>query len=359
MGGNKTIVFAEGSPISGIPYINGDALAIPAVSGTHVKTFGGESILGSGNIEPGGSSGIWTDLTAEYASATTFTKAGNDADIGLLELSLVTCTNAAGTKRRVGFITGVTNDNPGGDGTITATVAMETDLLADDIGFKVAYNLKVNFIEKLNSVPGEAIQDISYSQGIWFQRQRVDFYLVNTDGLVLTAATGSGVLTYNVYKDATAMYAAAPDLTTNRYLLNQRLSKALGASDTQYDITNPAGTTFRYTFDGTGTDPLITSSNPAVGDTVIIAGQNFNAGNNGTFVVTASGSNYFEVTNAAGVAENNKTVGTGYVRYQGLGACLISANQDISVRIMSSSGTVKASDVQVRLPMLQKNLFTF
>jgi hypothetical protein len=30
----------------------------------------------------------------------------------------------------------------------------------------------------------------------------------------------------------------------------------MGSATTQFDITNPAGTTFRYTWDGTGTDPL-------------------------------------------------------------------------------------------------------
>lgn len=356
---SKTIVYDENNPITGIPVLDGGAVAVQAESGTHFKTVNSESILGSGNLEiEGGSSGIFTPVTGSYASATTFTLTGTDIDIGLNELSLVTCTNAAGTKRRVGFITSVVNSNPGGSGTITCTVAMDTDLLAGDKDFMVAYTMKVSYLEKLTSIPGEAIADTAYSQGLWFQRQRVDFYMPVTDILVLTAATGSGALTYNIYKDSTAMYAAAPDLTTNRYLLNQRPSKALGSTDTQYDITNPAGTTFRYTYDGTGTDPGITASNPAEGDTVIIAAQNFNAGNNGTFVVTASGTNYFEVTNAGGVAEDNKTVGTGYIRYNGLGACLVSAAQDVSGRIMSSAGTVKAADVQIRIPMLQKSIFT-
>ena len=100
---------------------------------------------------------------------------------------------------------------------------------------------------------------------------------------------------------------------TMNYLLNSALgnSIAFGGASTQFDITNPSGTTFRYTFDGTGTDPLITANRPEVGDSMVINGQNFNAANNGTFVVTASGANYFEVTNASGVVESNKTLGTG------------------------------------------------
>lgn len=88
---------------------------------------------------------------------------------------------------------------------------------------------------------------------------------------------------------------------------------AIGASDTQFDITNPSGTTFRYTFDGTGTDPAITATSVRPGMYVYFNAQNFNAANNGLFLVTGSGANYIEVTNASGVAETNKTIGTGAV----------------------------------------------
>lgn len=86
-----------------------------------------------------------------------------------------------------------------------------------------------------------------------------------------------------------------------------------GDSTTQFDITNTSGTTYRYTYDGNGTDPSISSSNPTVGSGLNIQAQNFSAGNKGSFVVTASGTNYFEVTNANGVAETNKTIGNGFI----------------------------------------------
>lgn len=90
-------------------------------------------------------------------------------------------------------------------------------------------------------------------------------------------------------------------------------STSIGGATTQFDITNPAGTTFRYTFDGTGTDPNITATSVPVGSTIYVQAQNFTAGNNGVFVVTGSGANYFEVTNASGVVESNKTIGTGFI----------------------------------------------
>lgn len=94
-------------------------------------------------------------------------------------------------------------------------------------------------------------------------------------------------------------------------------STKIGDSTTQFDITNPAGTTFRYTFDGTGTDPNISLANNPIGSLMNFQAQNFTAANNGVFIVTGAGTNYVEVTNASGVAESNKTIGTGYIQKSG------------------------------------------
>lgn len=86
-----------------------------------------------------------------------------------------------------------------------------------------------------------------------------------------------------------------------------------GSSTTRFDITK-AGNTVRYTYDGTGTDPNFSAANFPVGSAIYFNCQNFNSANNGKFFVTGSGSNYVEVTNSGGVAENDKTIGTGFVR---------------------------------------------
>lgn len=87
----------------------------------------------------------------------------------------------------------------------------------------------------------------------------------------------------------------------------------VGDSTSQFDITNPAGTTYRYTWDGTGTNPGITALTFPIGATVDTLAANFSAGNNGTFLITGSGANYFEVTNASGVVESDKTIGGGFI----------------------------------------------
>lgn len=86
-----------------------------------------------------------------------------------------------------------------------------------------------------------------------------------------------------------------------------------GSATTQFTITNPTGQTFRYTYTGTGTDPVISAATVPIGTIVQILSPNMSAGNNGTFIVTGSGNNYFELTNASGVAENTKTIAGGYL----------------------------------------------
>ena len=87
-----------------------------------------------------------------------------------------------------------------------------------------------------------------------------------------------------------------------------------GSSTTRFDITK-TGDTVRYTWDGTGTDPVINATTCPIGRQLFINGQNFNASNKGAFVVTGSGANYFEIENAGGVAEADKTLGTGAISF--------------------------------------------
>lgn len=86
-----------------------------------------------------------------------------------------------------------------------------------------------------------------------------------------------------------------------------------GSSTTQFDVTNTFGNIFRYTFNGTGTNPSISSSNPVTGTAVNVQGQNFASTNKGIFIITNSGTNFFEVYNPSGVIESGKAVGTGFM----------------------------------------------
>jgi len=162
---------------------------------------------------------IWTAKTGTYASATTFTFTGTDKDVGLLEMSLFTCTDAAGTTRRIGYIKTATNAS----GTITANVITNTDLASGDKDFKIAYNRKATDYMKLVTIPGECIADASFSQGMFYADIQTNSYLLPVDFSVLTAASGSGAaLIVNIYKNTTALFSSAPDLATNTVLRSQR-----------------------------------------------------------------------------------------------------------------------------------------
>lgn len=87
----------------------------------------------------------------------------------------------------------------------------------------------------------------------------------------------------------------------------------LGSVTTQFTITNPSGTTFRYTYNGVGTDPGISNLTIYIGQAISIQSSAMNAANIGVFAVTGVGSNYFEVTNASGVSESNKALTSGYL----------------------------------------------
>lgn len=139
---------------------------------------------------------------------------------------------------------------------------------------------------------------------------RVLFYRGTT-----TTFADSSLLT-----ESTGISVQADDFYT-RYIDNVNASgygwfkfilySPIGGATSEFTITNTSGTTFRYTFTGTGTNPVI--SKLFVGESIVINAQNFSSGNNGTFVITNVGANYFEVTNTLGVAESTKTIGTGSI----------------------------------------------
>ncbi len=114
----------------------------------------------------------------------------------------------------------------------------------------------------------------------------------------------------------------------------------LGAADSQFDVTK-SGNLVTYTWDGTGTDPAITATNPKPGDVVLVDGDNFSAANNGRFTVVTAGVNYFTVENEDGVAEDNKTLGaTGS----------ITRLTPVSLSLPNKSKlTIEAGDMTVRL----------
>lgn len=80
----------------------------------------------------------------------------------------------------------------------------------------------------------------------------------------------------------------------------------LGDNATNWTVTNPSGTTMRFTYNS-GTNPNLVAGFAPIGTSIVITGTGFNASNRGTFISTAFNTNYFEVTNSAVVPEASVT----------------------------------------------------
>lgn len=83
------------------------------------------------------------------------------------------------------------------------------------------------------------------------------------------------------------------------------MSTRYGDNSSQFDVTNPSGTTWRYTWDGVGTNPNINGTTFPVDKKVVITGQTASIAlnNQGLYTIIGSGTNYFEVSKATGTVE--------------------------------------------------------
>lgn len=131
------------------------------------------------------------------------------------------------------------------------------------------------------------------------------------------ALAGGGALgtpsSSNLYQTQEGVIAYSLAVTNPVIRVYSPTPTSRGDTSTRFDITDQGSSTFRYTWDGTGTNPAISAANFPVGIKVVIHNSSMNAGNIGAFLVTASNTNWFEITNASGVAENDKTLLNGYL----------------------------------------------
>lgn len=88
---------------------------------------------------------------------------------------------------------------------------------------------------------------------------------------------------------------------TKLFLTNAGGRTSAGDSTSRFTISEPVSGTWRYTWNGTGTDPNFLTSGLTVGKTITIAGAT-NASNNGSFVISALTDDYVEVANATTTA---------------------------------------------------------
>jgi len=176
--------------------------------------------------------------------------------------------------------------------------------------------LQTNRSDDLGSIWSSFNLDFQTNLGVIRSSPKLVINTSSTDDADLSVPSAFEFFSSKWWALAGGVFATAEEDITDPF--TQDTSRfQFGDGTTQFDITNPAGTTFRYTYDGTGTDPDITAATFAVGQTVVIASNTIAAGNRGTFTITGSGANYFEVTNASGVVESNKVIGTGSLSVTG------------------------------------------
>lgn len=90
------------------------------------------------------------------------------------------------------------------------------------------------------------------------------------------------------------------------------IAESFGGSTTQFDITK-VGNDVTYSYDGTGQAPDFLSL--VNGISLDIKAQNFSSVNNiRDAIVKSFNYNSFTIENASGIAEDNKTIGTGFIK---------------------------------------------
>lgn len=209
----------------------------------------------------------------------------------------------------------------------TTTGTLPTGIVAGTTYFVSATGLTTNTFSISATLGGTRINTTGSQSGVHTLYKATPVALSDTDPRVVSTAEKARIPSSTTSDALAGGGSFGTPSSTNKFITQSYNSSSTGLpvvniltanslsgdSTTRFDITNIAGTTFRYTYDGTGTDPSINSGTFPIGTVVDIQGQNFASGNNGLFVTTGVGANYFEITNASGVAENDKTLGIGYL----------------------------------------------
>jgi len=187
---------------------------------------------------------IWSDLSGTYSTISTFTFTGTAANAKQVEGSLFTCTDSAGTTRRIGYVKSASESG----GTVTTTVVTNSNLASGDKDFKVTLDIKKEKYKwEWQTGLVEVVEDATNPQGAYFYAKSA-VYLLPEDSVLAVAAAGNapnGDVSWNTYDDGTALYSAAASMAENQTLVEQRpttIAIAAGSFVT-HRVTNVDGNT--------------------------------------------------------------------------------------------------------------------
>jgi len=154
---------------------------------------------------------------------------------------------------------------------------------------------KINYYKDKLYLADYTISSTRYKTGITFSSEPLG---------ICALVDGDHTATITSLKVTDVKYIHSSD-TLEIYRGGSRITGTTdGDATSQFDVADQGSDTWRYTWDGTGTDPDV-DAHIAVGTRLLIAG--FTAVNNGAFTVTGVSTDYFEVTNASGTAQANIT----------------------------------------------------
>ncbi len=164
-----------------------------------------------------GNSGIsfWLEINANVTDGFEFYFSGTEEQSYEIQDSIFTCQNSSETITKRGIIKSASYS----DGTIWVVCIADNILESGDKNFKIANFIKTENYSYYITIPGELVADSNNPQGTFFFTKYNSFLLI-VDANLITSATGTASVTWNIYKDSTALFNSAPDFSTNSSLID-------------------------------------------------------------------------------------------------------------------------------------------
>lgn len=171
------------------------------------------SISSSGG---GGGANYWLDVSATVIGSDSFYFSGTEQQRYEIIDSFFICENSSGSVTRRGIIKNATFSN----GIVSTNCISDSSLASGDKNFKIATFIKSQEYSYYITIPGELVADSNNRQGTYYFA-RYNSYILAVDARLITAATGSASVSWNLYKGSTALFNTAPNFGTGTSLLDQ------------------------------------------------------------------------------------------------------------------------------------------
>lgn len=193
-----------------------DILLIEDSDNNYVKKKIKISSISNGNSGGGSGASYWLDANATVMGSDSFYFSGTEQQRYEIIDSFFICESSDSSVTRRGIIKNATYNN----GIISVYCISDSSLASGDKNFKITTFIKSQEYSYYITIPGELVADSNNRQGT-FYFARYNSYILVVDTRLITAATGSASVSWNLYKGTTALFNTAPDFGTGTALLDQ------------------------------------------------------------------------------------------------------------------------------------------